>query len=203
VRLTMLMRSLLLLVLLPLCALAHPGGVDSEGCHRDSRDGERHCDSARARNVAKKAHFDERNPPKPGDEGVLYGTFVSIVDGDTFRAKVQGAVMKFRLQAVDAPEKDQPYGDRSTAELAKLIRGRDLVFVFDDVDHHGRIVARVWVGNVDVNKELIRKGAAWFDSEYARDNELHNEEEEARKDKRGLWALPKEKRVEPWVWRKR
>ena len=126
-----------------------------------------------------------------------------MVDGDTFKAKVQGAVMDFRLQAVDAPEREQPYGAEATSELAKLVRGRKLIFVFDDVDRYGRIVARVWVGNVDVNREMISRGAAWFDSEYASDDELYHAEQQARDAKRGLWSLPQHKRVEPWVWRKR
>ena len=126
-----------------------------------------------------------------------------MVDGDTFKAKVQGAVMDFRLQAVDAPEREQPYGAEATSELAKLVRGRKLIFVFDDVDRYGRIVARVWVGNVDVNREMISRGAAWFGSEYASDDELYHAEQQARDAKRGLWSLPPQKRVEPWVWRKR
>ena len=126
-----------------------------------------------------------------------------MVDGDTFKAKVQGAVMDFRLQAADAPEHDQPYGAEATSELAKLVRGRKLVFVFDDVDRYGRIVARVWVGNVDVNREMITRGAAWFDSDYASDDELYHAEQQARDAKRGLWSLPQHKRIEPWMWRKR
>jgi endonuclease YncB( thermonuclease family) len=191
-----------LLVLLPLAASSHPGGVDKNGCHRDTRTRDRHCHSETAR-AATGPIYSAKNPPRRGDEGVLYGKFVAMIDGDTFKAKVQGAVMDFRLQAVDAPERDQPYGVEATSELAKLVRGRELLFVYADVDRYGRIVARVWVGNIDVNLEMISRGAAWFDSEYANDDELYHAEQQARDAKRGLWSLLQHKRIEPWVWRKR
>lgn len=193
---------LALLAMLPLVVSSHPGGVDKDGCHRDARTRDRHCHSERA-STTPGPIYSSKHPPEPGDEGVLYGPFVAMVDGDTFKAKVQGAVMDFRLQAVDAPEHDQPYGAEATSELAKLVRGRELIFIYDDVDRYGRIVARVWVGNIDVNRAMISRGAAWFDSEYAHDDDLYQAEEQARDAKRGLWSLPKQKRVEPWVWRKR
>jgi micrococcal nuclease len=133
---------------------------------------------------------------------VFYGPFVSVVDGDTFKAKVQGVVMTFRLQGVDAPERAQPYGSTSTTVLQQLIRAQKLVLVFADVDAYGRIVAEVWVGNMNVNAEMVRRGAAWFESVYSKDQQLYAIEAGARDRKVGLWALPASNRVEPWIWRK-
>jgi endonuclease YncB( thermonuclease family) len=185
-------------------ATAHPGGVTEEGCHRDSRTGERHCHPERAKNARKAAAYDSEHPPKAGDEGVFFGPFVRLVDGDTFEAKVQGVVMEFRLQGVDAPEPDQPYGTESSAMLRQLTRGpgEQLVLVFDDVDTYGRIVVQAWIGNLNINDEMVRRGAAWSDSVYARDDRLYQLEQEVRQRKEGLWALPAADRVEPWVWRK-
>lgn len=137
-------------------------------------------------------------PPEAGDEGVFYGPFVSVVDGDTLKAKVQGVTMDFRLEGIDAPEHDQPYGAEATHELNSLVSGKQLVIVPSDTDRYGRTVARVWVGQLDVNRELVRRGAAWFESEYSRDDDLYWEEQSARSAKRGLWAAP---HVEPWRWR--
>jgi endonuclease YncB( thermonuclease family) len=192
----------LLICCLPGLAMAHPGGVNEDGCHKDSRTGERHCHADRAKHAAKKPAYDQQHPPKPGDEGSFYGPTISVTDGDTFRAKVQGVVMTFRLQAIDAPEHDQPYGADSTALLRELTQGRNLVLVFYDVDRYGRIVVQAWVGNLNINAEMVRQGAAWFDSEYSQDDELYWLEDEARKQKRGLWTLPPADRVEPWVHRK-
>ena len=189
---------------LPGLATAHPGGVSEDGCHRDSRSGERHCHDERAKNAQKKPIYDSEHPPKAGDEGVFYGPLIEVVDGDTFYAKVQGVVMKFRLQGIDAPEHDQPYGAKSTAALRQTTRdrGQELVLVFDDVDTYGRIVVQAWVGNLDVNAEMVRRGAAWFESVYAHNDELYWIEQDARDRKEGLWALTPEDRIPPWEWRK-
>jgi hypothetical protein len=54
----------------------------------------------------------------------------------------------------------------------------------------------VFVGDVDVNFEMVRRDAGWFDPEYAKDEELYLVENAARDGKIGLWALPLEKRIE-------
>lgn len=192
----------LLICLLPAIAIAHPGGVDTKGCHQDSNSGARHCHAERAKPASKNPQPVRKQPPRAGDEGVFYGPFVSVVDGDTLKAKVQGVVMTFRLQGIDAPERDQPYGSTSTALLDQLLRKQNLVLVFSDVDTYGRIVAEVWVGNLNVNAEMVRRGAAWFESQYSDDHQLYLVENAARDRKEGLWALPAAKRVEPWTWRK-
>lgn len=185
-------------------ASAHPGGVDECGCHSSSDTGERHCHEERAKGSCdERVTFSAQRPPKAGDEGVLFGPFVSIIDGDSFKVKVQGAVMDVRLQGIDAPEIDQPFGKQARGILERLIRDQQVVLVFDDVDHYGRIVARAWVRNVDINLEMIRRGAAWFDSEYARDDELYSAEQKARAAKQGLWSLPLKERIEPWMWRRK
>jgi len=191
----------LLFCCLPAFAIAHPGGVDEDGCHKDSRDNTHHCHPARAKHANKKLAYDDKHPPKPGDEGVFFGPLIKVIDGDTFTAKLQGVVMKFRLQGVDAPEHDQPYGSIATATLREITQGQQLVLVFEDVDKYGRIVVQAWVGNLDVNAEMVRRGAAWFESEWSDDNRLALIEDEARDGKVGLWALPGP-HVEPWVWRK-
>lgn len=192
---------LLALLILPPITFAHPGGVDKDGCHNDSSTGKRHCHAERA-SSNKKPEYDAAHPPKAGDEAVFYGPFVSVVDGDTLKAKVQGVVMDFRLEGLDAPEHDQPYGEKSTMELLSMIRGRQLVLVPSDTDRYGRTVVRVWVGGQDVNREMVKRGAAWFESEYSKDDLLYQDENRARDEKRGLWALALKDRIEPWVWRK-
>lgn len=192
----------LFIFLLPVIALPHPGGVDAKGCHKESHAGVRHCHPERANGAGKTPPSVRERPPREGDEGVFYGPFVSVVDGDTFKAKVQGVVMTFRLQGIDAPERDQPYGSTSTAVLQQLIRAQNLVLVFADVDAYGRIVAEAWVGNINVNAEMVGRGAAWFESVYSKDQQFYSIEMGARDRKAGLWALPASNRVEPWIWRK-
>jgi len=192
--------ALLIVAALPSLASAHAGGLDKEGCHNDKKARERHCHPERL--IARKlATCELVKPPKAGDEGVFFGRFVRTVDGDTFHAKVQGVVMDFRLAEADAPETRQPYGDVAAKELESLLSDRNLVLVPFDTDAYGRTVAFVWVGSMCINKELVRRGAAWFYDEYSNDNALQWVEDEARDAKLGLWALPPRKRMEPWVFR--
>ena len=150
----------------------------------------------------KKSHFDPSTPARAGDEGVLYGPLVRVIDGDTLIVKVQGAALHIRLVGVDAPESDQPLGDTARKELAGLIGGQQCVLVYEEGDKYGRLVAHLWIGDQYVNAEMVKRGMAWFDSASAPDDLLDLYQQEAREAKRGLWALPPEERVPPWEWRK-
>jgi endonuclease YncB( thermonuclease family) len=81
-----------------------------------------------------------------------------------------------------------------------LIGEQQCVLVYDEGDMYGRLVAHLWIGDLYVNAEMVKRGMAWFDSASASDDLLVSKEEEAREAKRGLWALPEEP-VPPWEWR--
>jgi endonuclease YncB( thermonuclease family) len=186
-----------------LCANAfgHAGGVDQNGCHFQMSTGKRHCHAKPA--TDKPGSVCNQKAPVPGDENVLYGRVVSITDGDTFKAKIQGVVMTFRMADIDAPEMDQPYGREARSLLAAALEGKDVVMLRVDNDPYSRIVAQVYIANLHINREVMARGAAWFDREYAHGDCLYQVENAARDARLGLWALPVEKRMEPWVWRKR
>ena len=188
-------RALLLgaLVVSAGVAFAHPGGLDKNGCHVDSKTGKQHCH--------RKELLDLSKPFHAGDEGALYGALVRVIDGDTIVVKIQGAELEFRLAEIDAPESEQPYGKESRQQLAALIGEQQCVLVPLENDHYGRLVAHLWVSGTYVNEEMISRGAAWFDAEYGRHPFLYQVENEARDTKVGLWALPSKDRVPPWEWR--
>jgi endonuclease YncB( thermonuclease family) len=179
---------------------AHAGAVDANGCHKEGASGKRHCHQERAKQ-GKQPRFSAARPPRAGDEGVFFGPLISVTDGDTLRVKVQGVAMDFRLAQIDAPEKNQPYGSEARNELLQLARGQQLVLVPIDTDRYGRIVADAWVGSRCLNRELVKSGSAWFYDEFSNDDALYQLEQQARTAKKGLWALPAAKRIEPWRWR--
>ena len=150
----------------------------------------------------RKSYFDPSKPSHPGDDGVLFGPLLRVVDGDTLDVKIQGAVLRFRLAGVDAPEADQPFGDEARRELANLIGEQPCVLVYEEGDAYGRLVAHLWIGDAYVNSEMVKRGMAWFDSASAPNDVLFSDEEAARAEKRGLWALPVDQQVAPWEWRK-
>jgi endonuclease YncB( thermonuclease family) len=62
-------------------------------------------------------------------------------------------------------------------------------------------VARLYVGTLDVNVEMVRQGAAWVYVRYSRDPVLPGLERDAQRMRLGLWALPQAERMPPWEWR--
>ena len=97
----------------------------------------------------------------------------------------------------DTPESKQPYGERAKQTLSDLAFGKPARVVVPDTDKYGRTVGRVYVGNLDVNAEMIGRGAAWVYRDYAKDPSLYRLENEAKAAKRGLWALPEAQRCAP------
>lgn len=130
------------------------------------------------------------------------GRVVGITDGDTLNLLTpEKRQVKVRLAEIDTPERNQPYGSRAREALSGLAFNREARVVVVDRDRYGRVVGRVYVGNMDVNAELVRQGAAWVYRDYVRDRTLFTLEDEARKAERGLWALPEAQRTPPWEWR--
>jgi len=128
---------------------------------------------------------------------------VGISDGDTLTClTAERRQVKVRLAEIDTPESHQPYGTRAKQALSDLAFQRNVRLDVQATDRYGRTVARVYVGQIDVNAEMIRQGAAWVYRQYNRDKSLLTLEAEARQAKRGLWALPESERVAPWEWRK-
>jgi endonuclease YncB( thermonuclease family) len=129
------------------------------------------------------------------------GKVVGITDGDTLRLLADRKQVKIRLAEIDTPERGQPYGSRAKEAFSELAFGKRARVVVVDRDRYGRTVGWVYVGDVDVNAELVRRGAAWVYRKYARDSALFALEDEARRAKRGLWGLPEAEQVPPWEWR--
>jgi micrococcal nuclease len=126
---------------------------------------------------------------------------VSVTDGDTIKVLKEGIQVKIRLAAIDCPEKGQPYGQAARKFTAGLVAGKIVKVWPTDTDRYGRTIAFVFVGVVDLNKELLKAGLAWHYKQYSRDPELAKLEFEARSKKVGLWKEPDQ--VAPWKWRKK
>ena len=133
----------------------------------------------------------------------IIGMVVGVHDGDTLTllddSKTQ---IKIRLAEIDAPESRQPYGSRAKQELSGLVFGRPAAVQVQDIDRYGRTVGRITVDGLDVNAEMVRRGAAWVYRKYAKDQSLFTIEKQARDAKTGLWALPEAEKMPPWEWRK-
>jgi endonuclease YncB( thermonuclease family) len=132
----------------------------------------------------------------------LKGRVVGITDGDTLTLLTERREeVRVRLAAIDTPEGGQPYGRRARQVLSDLAFGKVVRVAVQDMDRYGRTVGWVYAGAVDVNAEMVRRGAAWVYRRYSDDPALLRLEQAARAEHRGLWGLPEAERVPPWEWR--
>lgn len=132
----------------------------------------------------------------------LKGKAVRIVDGDTFDLLVDKTTYRIRLAGIDAPEKGQDFGTASKQLLGTLCKDELLTVVVTDTDRNKRKIAEVYTGKkLWVNKEMIAKGMAWHFIKYSSSKELAAAEQQARKNKAGLWNA--NNAVAPWEWRKK
>jgi micrococcal nuclease len=134
---------------------------------------------------------------------LLPGRVVGVVDGDTIDVKLASGMVRVRLHAIDAPERDQPRGATSKAALSRLVYGKEVGVEPIEQDRYDRLVARLWLGELDVNAEMIRRGEAWVYRRYAEDPAYCAYERTARDLHRGLWSLPADQVAAPWEWRRR
>jgi endonuclease YncB( thermonuclease family) len=139
--------------------------------------------------------------------GVTDGDTITILDSDRQQQKI-------RFSAIDAPERRQPFGTRSTQNLARYVAGKDVHLVCHKVDRYKRKVCKVWVQpadcgwctkTLDVGLAQITDGMAWWYRRYADEQTAEDRgryesaEQEARSRKRGLWQETNP--VPPWDWR--
>jgi len=137
------------------------------------------------------------------DVPMLSGVVVGVVDGDTADIRLDSGMIRVRLHAIDAPERGQPQGAASKAALAALVYGKPVLVEPIEQDRYDRLVARLWLGDLDVNAEMLKQGQAWVYRRYAGEPAYCAYEKAARDLRRGLWALPESQRPAPWEWRKR
>lgn len=131
----------------------------------------------------------------------LSGRVIAIQDGDTLTLlDMDRRSWRIRLAEIDAPEKDQPFGQKSRQSLAELIFGRTVTAECPSADRYGRLVCTVRDGERDINAEQLRRGMAWVFRRYATRMEYFRIEAAARAAGRGLWSDPHP--VPPWEWRR-
>lgn len=133
----------------------------------------------------------------------LPGTVVGVVDGDTVDVRLDSGMIRVRLHAIDTPERGQPYGDAAKQALARIVFGKAVELEPYEQDRYDRLVARIWLGEVDVNAAMIKDGYAWAYRRYLDDVRYCIYEHDARRARRGLWQAPADQRVAPWEWRRR
>ena len=148
----------------------------------------------------------------------LTGTVTKVSDGDTIHLTTpEQTKLRVRLYGIDAPETPkvnnrtgkiikpgQPYGEEAWKALVAKIMGKQVRLEILDIDKHRRMVGIIWLGDRNINLEMIREGFAEAFVEYLKPpyrSEFIRAEQEAKSAGRGIWALSNYER--PRDFRKR
>ena len=152
-------------------------------------------------------------PRTRGDESgrLNAGPVRSVIDGDTIVVQSGWSPETLRLDGIDCPEFDQPWGDCARDGLIKLVGGRTVHYQRHGVDRYGRTLAALYVWDreesvwLNVNLRMVMLGHAWISPTLpkhlpaSRKKEFLAVSRWARRKRVGLWnsASP----VPPWQWR--
>jgi len=125
-------------------------------------------------------------------------TITKITDGDTVQAVTpEGTKLKVRLYGIDAPETakgkipGEPFGNDARNYLATLVSQKTVRVEIRDIDRYRRMVAILWLGDRNVNQEMLSAGMAEAYREYLKTpyrTPFLQAEQEANAQVKGIWS---------------
>lgn len=136
---------------------------------------------------------------------------LKIYDGDTIQVAGLDLVFKIRLVGIDSPEigfngqESQPFSRKAKHYLVTLLENRKVIIKSYGTGAYNRQLAEVFVGNKNINMEMIKAGLAEvytgirpknFDSQSYMEEEL-----KASTAKKGMW-IQGSRYKSPRQWRK-
>ena len=123
-----------------------------------------------------------------------------VIDGDTIEVRQEKRNYKVRLSEIDAPEINQRFGTESKNFLASLILNEEIELIYTTEDRYGRIVAKIYKDNKDINRSMVRNGLAWVYDYYVEDQSLYIDQNLAKKNSFNIWSEASP--TPPWVFRR-
>lgn len=140
-------------------------------------------------------------------EYTLKAEVVGVVDGDTITVMDKSArQITVRLAGIDAPEKQQDFGDVAKSKLTELIYGKKVAVIVYKQDRYGRSVGKILIDGKDINLLMVELGLAWQYKEYEDEQPETDQQIYANADKKardGLYGLWKQSNaVKPSDFRK-
>lgn len=122
---------------------------------------------------------------------------VGISDGDTLSCLYNNKPLKVRLQYIDAPENDQPFGNRAKQALSALAFKKPITLRITGYDKYQRLLAVAFDGQTNINLAQVEQGMAWA---YRETQPIYQQAQiHAQQKKIGLWRDPNP--IEPADWR--
>ena len=133
----------------------------------------------------------------------LTGKVIGVKDGDTVVVLDSlNNQITLRLAEVDTPEKSQPFGTKAKQFTSDQIYLKTIKYVVTDTDRYGRSIAMIYYDedNKYLSAEIIKAGMGWHYKRYSTSKELALLEDNAKKNKIGLWI--DNNPIAPWEFRK-
>jgi endonuclease YncB( thermonuclease family) len=192
-------RWTLLLLLIVGCACSRGGGCADSKRHVGEGGLVAPVNSgvAAASSQAVRPSKEGRPPRRPA---AAEGTVVRVRDGDSIVVMRGGVGVEVRLDGIDCPELAQAFGGKAKSFTSGLAFGKTVGFEGQGKDRYGRELGEVFLPDgKSLNRELVSAGYAWWYRKYSTDRSLEALERTARKERRGLWAVPNP--VPPWEFR--
>ena len=163
-------------------SIAHQGGLNTEGCHTNKKNGDYHC------------HKKDIEIRKDG---------FRVIDGDTVHFDFDNR--KVRFNGIDAPEIGQicinaegPFdcGLKAKEILINFIGSELPICISEGLDNFSREISECFVNGESISKFLVRNGYAFAYRKYSK--KFIEDEDYARQNNLGLW---KTKFEFPWDYR--
>lgn len=129
-------------------------------------------------------------------------TVSKVYDGDTVELNSINGKFKLRLTDIDAPERNQAYGQKARRALMKLCKGSDISVNVEltGKDKYNRHLGKLQCNQTDASVYMAEQGYAWHNKKYSDNFAVNDAAMTARRNKIGLWSA--EKPMPPWVWRR-
>ena len=153
------------------------------------------------------------------DEFFANGIIIDVMDGDTARLKltmgeghpvVDGdgdGIVYIRFAGIDTPESKgrswpaQPKSGEAKQLAEELLLDKMVTARLKGDRTYGRAVGEIYVNGVSANRELVRRGLAWWNKKYEEfDLDYERLQEAARDEGIGIWE--ENNPTPPWVWRR-
>jgi endonuclease YncB( thermonuclease family) len=138
---------------------------------------------------------------KSVNKEAIIGKVVAITDGDTFKLLTKDSTLiKVRLANIDCPERKQPFFKRAKQFVSDAIFSKTVTLNVLKKDRYRRYVSNViYDDSLSLSHKLVRNGLAWHYKKYSKDSLLQALEDNAKKNKVGLWQ--DKNAIPPWEWR--
>ena len=127
-------------------------------------------------------------------QSMYTGRVLEIVDGKTFVLEFDGGKLTVSLQYIEVPEPEQPLHRVVRDHLQKLVLGKTVVFLPNNLTANAS-VGKAYVDGIDLGQQLVRDGAAWHlptdrSGQEPAESEVYDRNQAmAKAEKRGIWSI--------------